>query len=267
MADLRAAAASDPENARVLSMLALVTLDAEEAKRLGAAAALAYPFGADVLIEAGLGRLKCDRGDAEAAKLLARGLALDPGLLSYAAFHATALQLDRELALALPDLATHREWAKKLVARHRLDLLGEELDALAALEDGRPIPSPPAATEGARTVAIVKPDAWLEKDGFAIARLGAIALPLAGHRASVTISEPGTLLVETSLVGPAPAFVCVLLDGKHLGHILVSGDWSTQRFALPKGGEVVLEGALKHHALVGGAPDEGVLVRDVAVIR
>ncbi len=268
MADLRAAAASDPRNARVLSLLALITLDPVEARRAADEAVSVFPYGVDVIIESALGRLKLDRRDEDAAKLLARGLALDPGLLSYAAFHATALQLERELARALPDASSRREWARRLVAARRLDLLGDELEALARLEDGRAAVAPVASASG-KTVASVRPDAWLDKpDGFALERLNALVLRLAGRRAGARLPEAGTLLVETSLVpGRAPAFVCVLHEGKHLGHVLVAGDWATARFACPGAGWVELVGSLKHHALVGGEPDEGVLVRDVSLVK
>lgn len=270
MADLRAAAASDPRNARVLSLLALVTFDREEARRVGDEAVRTFPFGADVLIEAALGRLKCDPRDAEAERLLARGLELDAGLLSYAAFHATALQLERELSRALSSTELRREWARRLVARRRLDLLGDELEALAAVEEKRPSTSPLPRRNGAgATVATIRPDAWLDKpEGFALERLNAVVLRLGARRAGARLPEAGTLLVEASLVpGRGPAFVCVLHEGRHLGHMLVPGDWATARFTVPGAGWLELEGSLKRHALVGGEPDEGVLVRDVALVK
>jgi hypothetical protein len=93
-------------------------------------------------------------------------------------------------------------------------------------------------------------------------------LRLGARRAGVKLEAPGTLLVEASLVpGHGPAFVCVTLDGKHLGHMFVPGDWRTARFAVQHAGWLELEGALKHHALVGSEPDEGVLIRDVSLVK
>ncbi len=266
--DLRAAAASDPANARVLSLLALVTLDGPEAKRVGDAAVAAYPFGADVLIEVGLGRSKCDRQDAEAASLLARGLALDPSLTAYAGFYATTFGLERELSRALPDAAARKEWARRLLARRERALLGEELDAIARTEEASALPARPGTTGEARTLAILRPEEWLEKPGgLPLERLGALVLRLGRKRAGHLLTAGGTLLLETSLVpGHEPVWLCVLHGGKHVGHLLVAGDWTTERFAIPGAGWLEIEPSLERHALASGEPDDGVLVRDAALV-
>jgi O-antigen ligase len=266
--DLRRAVAADPANARVLSLLALVTPDAAEARERGDEAVRQYPFGADVLVEAGIGRLKLDKNDARGEDLLKQGLALDSGYLTWAAFHATAYGLERELSRALPDVESRREWARRLLARGRLDLLGEELDALAATEE-RHVPEAPPAASGA-TLTRIRPDAWLDKPGgYALERLEAPVLRLGRRRACVELPVEGTLVLETSLVPlHRPVFLCVVFAGKHLGHVLVSGDWAVSRFLVRGSGWLEIEPALKRHAVADLVEaDDGVLVRDVAIVK
>jgi hypothetical protein len=66
--------------------------------------------------------------------------------------------------------------------------------------------------------------------------------------------------------GHAPTWLCVVHEGKHIGHLLVAGDWSTERFSVPGPGWLELEPSLHRHGL-SAESDDSVLVRDAALVR
>jgi O-antigen ligase len=269
VADLREARASEPTNAHVLALLALLTPERAEAFALASDATHAFPFGADILVDAGLARLRFEREDPEGRTDLARGLALDPALLGeVVADRALSAGLEKELSRALPSAEAHRELATILLARGMTDALGEELDAIVHSEEGA-LPRPPNPP-GARSEELlrVRPGDWLAAapDGRPLEQLKALVLQLRGRPAFAKIEKAGTLLVETSLIpGHRPAFICVLLEGRHLGHALVREGWTTFAFSLANEGWVEIVPSLRFHK-IQGVPDEGIVVRDVAVV-
>ncbi len=268
VADLRAARASEPTNAHVLGLLALLTPERGEAFELASEATRVFPFGADVLVDAGLARLRFDRRDAEGRADLGRGLALDPALLGeVVAERALAAGLEKELSRALPSAEAHSELASLLLSRGMLGAFGDELDAIVRLEEGS-VPEPPNPPGNrSEELSRIRPGDWLSSpNGKPLEQLKALVLRLRGHPAFIKLDKSGTLLLETSLVpGHPPSHLCVLLDGKHLGHVLVREGWVTFAFAITNEGWLEISPSVLKHKIQGPV-EEGMLVRDVAVV-
>jgi len=178
----------------------------------------------------------------------------------------SALGLERELSNALPSADAHRELAAIWLARGRIAPLGEELDALVRVEEGSAPPPPIESPEGAVVRQRVRPCDWLDaRDGTPLEILGTAVLPLGARHAFVKLAEGGPLLLEACVVkGHAPEYLCVLLEGKHLGHLLVPEGGHTFAVLVPGAGWLEIVDSVEDHK-IRGAGEPSILVRNAAI--
>jgi hypothetical protein len=269
LADLRAARRLAPEDPRVLAAIARFTNDRDEALAASGAALRGAPFAADLLVDLAIARLRFDRADADALGWLTRGLALDPRLVERAVRLAAAIGAEEAIAGAVPDRAEPlHALAAALGGVGRLDLAARALDRLAAVEERGVAaePSPLAIAAQPALEQAIRPGDWLDAPGGKpLEALRAPALRLRRRSAFAQLRAPGRLAIDAALwSGASETLVCVLLDGRHLGHVLVGDAWGPSEFDVGAPGwlELALAGE-RHGIALEGAPT--VLVRAAAV--
>jgi hypothetical protein len=174
---------------------------------------------------------------------------------------------------APPDAAARRTLAAVFHEAGREDLARRELDRLAALDEADLPPLAPAAAtapaDGAPREQAIRAGDWLQAPGGKpLEPLRAFVLRLRpGRGAFARLDAPGRMAIDAAVAPGGPdSPVCVLLDGRHLGHFLAGAAWAEATFDVPAAGWLEIAPALERHRI----PTErgsGILVRACSVRR